>query len=56
MIDEELLEKAYNNTNEAFLAGIGAFEQFLELYLSYLPKPSMPYDQAIAYRKLVGME
>ena len=25
-------------------------------FLSALPRPSLPYDQAIAYRKLVGMD
>lgn len=28
----------------------------IDTYLSALPKPETPYDQAILYRKLVGME
>lgn len=30
--------------------------QFLDAFISNLPKPDAPYDQAIMYRKLVGME
>lgn len=28
----------------------------IETFLSNLPKPSLPYDQALQYRKMTGME
>ncbi len=56
MIDDELFEKAHEATcGKGFTVKEGA-RHLLEYYLLHLPKPSMPYDQAIAYRKLAGME
>lgn len=42
--------KVSGKWNDASIRGI------VDSYLGALPRPSLPYDQAIAYRKLVGME
>ena len=54
-IDKKALEFAWENIPDAD-GEISHLEAAITTYLSHLPKPDAPYEQAILYRKLVGME
>ena len=54
MIDAAALLKAYAEINGAISES--DMEKAIMAFLAALPRPEAPYDQAIAYRKLVGME
>lgn len=56
MIDENVYKIALEAPKGKGLTVEDGVRLFLETYLSKLPKPQSPYEQAILYRKLVGME
>lgn len=55
MIDEKALNAAWENIPN-YDVELNHLRLSIETYLSHLPKPSSPYEQAIMYRKLVEME
>ena len=59
-IDEEALEAAHycirGRTVNTPQQAHRALRSAIETYLNALPKPATPFEQAIQYRKITGMD